>query len=98
MTRRFNLTTAAKLLGTGRNRLISDLKERGILDHNRLPRAADVDAGRFVVQLKEHTGNPLWNNGNGQLYHQTLVTEKGVRWLAGLMNVEIINADLERAA
>ncbi|MFD1699900.1 phage antirepressor KilAC domain-containing protein [Halopseudomonas phragmitis] len=87
------LQQAARLLGTGKNRLIKQLKERGILDHQRLPRQADVDAGRFVIDLRTHTGNPLWNQGNGQVYGVTLVTPKGLRWLAQQMGVQITNTD-----
>lgn len=86
---KYSLARAAKLLGTGRNRLIAQLKQRGILDHNRLPAQRHVDAGRFVTQLREHTGNPHWNNGNGQLYHVALVTPKGLRWLAEQLGVTV---------
>jgi phage antirepressor YoqD-like protein len=92
------LTDAAKLLGTGRNRLTRDLKERGILDHNRLPRQRDIDAGRFAVKLKQHTKNPYMNQGNGQLYHVTLVTPKGLLWLANQLGVTVEQEDQERAA
>lgn len=87
------LPQAARLLGTGRNRLIRQLKTLGILDHQRLPRQADVDAGRFVIDLRSHTGNPLWNQGAGQLYGITLVTPKGLHWLARQLGVTVTNMD-----
>ena len=98
MPRNYTLADAAKLLGTGRNRLTRDLKARGILDHNRLPKQADIDAGRFVIKLKTHANNPLMNEGNGQPYHLTMVTPKGLLWLAKLLGVEVEQADQERAA
>jgi len=101
MPHKYTLGAAAKMLGTGRNRLTAQLKQRGILDHKCLPKKqADIDAGRFAVELKLHTGNPAWNQGKGQLYHQTLVTQKGLSWLATLLNVKVIHADeqKERAA
>lgn len=87
------LAQAARLFGTGRNRLIRDLKQRGILDHQRLPAQQHIDAGRFVIELREHTRNPGWNNGNGQLYSVALVTPTGVRWLAGELGIPIKKMD-----
>lgn len=81
----YTLAQAARLLGTGRNRLIRELKHRGILDHNRVPAQRHIDAGRFTTELRQHTGNPLWNDGNGQLYTAALVTPKGLIWLAELL-------------
>lgn len=97
--RNYTLAEAAKLLGTGRNRLTKDLKARGILDHDRLPKKqADIDAGRFFIKLKQHAKNPLMNGGNGQPYHLTMITPKGLLWLAKLLGVEVEQADQERAA
>lgn len=97
MPRKYTLGDAAKMLGTGRNRLARQLKSRGILDHKCLPKKqADIDAGRFTVELKKHHGNPNWNEGKGQLYHQTLVTQKGLSWLATLLNVNVIDADEQK--
>lgn len=87
------LAQTARLLGTGRNRLIRDLKRRRILDHQRLPAQAHVDAGRFVIELREHTRNPHWNGGNGQLYSVALVTPAGLRWLATELGITIRNMD-----
>jgi len=87
------LAQVARLFGTGRNRLIRQLKQRGIIDHQRLPAQQHIDAGRFTVELREHTRNPLWNNGNGQLYSVALVTPKGVRWLAEELGMQIKNMD-----
>jgi len=92
------LRDAAKMLRSGQNRLTRDLKERGILDHNRLPRQRDIDAGRFVIKLKQHAKNPLMNNGKGQLYYQTLVTPRGLLWLAKELGVKVEQVDQEQAA
>ena len=92
MPHKHDLATAAKMLGTGRNRLTADLKRRKILDCNRLPRQQDIDAGRFHVALKQHTGNPLMNNGNGVIYPKTFVTSKGLLWLAKELGVEVVQA------
>jgi phage antirepressor YoqD-like protein len=97
MPHKYTLGDAAKMLGTGRNRLTAQLKQRGILDHKCLPKKqADIDAGRFAVDLKQHHGNPNWNEGKGQLYHQTLVTQKGLSWLATLLNVNVTDADQQK--
>ena len=72
---------------------VGPLKARKILDQHCLPyNTSDVDRGRFRVKLKHHNGNPQINNGNGQIYGQTYVTQKGLRWLADLMGVEIEEA------
>lgn len=93
MPREFDLATTAKLLGTGLKRLTADLKARKILDENCLPyNTSDVDRGRFRVQLKSHKGNPQINNGQGHIYGKTYVTEKGLRWLAGQLGVQIEEA------
>lgn len=90
MPREFDLATTAKLLGTGLKRLTADLKARKILDQHCLPyNTSDVDVGRFRVDIRSHKGNRHINNGNGQIYGKTFVTEKGLRWLAGQMGVEI---------
>ncbi|WP_321346417.1 phage antirepressor KilAC domain-containing protein [Halopseudomonas oceani] len=93
-SREFDLSTAAKLLGSGRNRFCADLQARRVLDQFNLPyNTSDVDRGRLRVKLKSHKGNSQINNGHGQIYGKTYVTEKGLRWLAGLLGVEIEEAD-----
>ncbi|HCA24823.1 MAG TPA: hypothetical protein DEP32_11730 [Pseudomonas sp.] len=93
MPHEYDLATTAKLLNTGLKRLTADLKARKILDQHCLPyNTSDVDRGRLRVKLKHHNGNPQINNGNGQIYGQTYVTQKGLRWLADLMGVEIEEA------
>lgn len=93
MPREFDLGQAAKALGTGRTRLCRELKARKILDQFNLPNnQSDIDAGRFRVCLKSHHGNPQLNNGNGVTYAKTYDTEKGLRWLAGLLGVQIEEA------
>ena len=93
MPREYTLAQAAKALGTGRTRLCRDLKAHKILDQHCLPyQQHDVDCGRFVVRLRHHNGNPHINDGCGQTYAKTYVTQKGLRWLADLMGVEIEEA------
>lgn len=98
MPRNFTLQDAAKMLGTGRQRLVNELKRRQVLDSRAMAHQRHIDAGRFVVQMKEHHKNPDWNHGHGQIYYQTKVTQKGLRWLANELGVEIINADQDNAA
>lgn len=90
MSHKYDLATAAKMLSTGRNRLTAELKRCKILDHHRLPRQSDIDAGRFKVEMREHTGNQLMNNGNGVVYAKTFVTSKGLLWLAKELGVEVV--------
>lgn len=77
-----SLSQAARMLGIGPIRLIRALKDRGIIDHQRIPAQRHIDAGRFTTELRQHTRNPDWNQGNGQLYTAALVTPEGMRWLA----------------
>lgn len=87
------LARAAKLLGIGRNRLIAQLKDKGIIDYQRLPAQRYIDAGYFTVELRQHTGNPSWNNGKGQLYSMSLVTPSGLTWLGKQLDRNVRNMD-----
>lgn len=89
----YTLAQAARLLGTGRNRLIGQLKSLGIIDYQRLPAQRYIDAGYFTVELRQHTGNPSWNNGRGQLYSMALVTPAGVRWLSQRLGISVRDMD-----
>lgn len=83
---RYDLQTAATLLGTGRTTLCQQLRERHILDDKNLPARAHVAAGRFTVELKafEHAGL-----GQAKPYGKTLVTDNGLLWLAATLNVRL---------
>lgn len=87
------LAQVARRLGTGRNRLISQLKAMGVIDHQRLPAQRYIDAGYFTVELRQHTRNPSWNNGRGQLYSMALVTPAGVRWLSQRLGISVRDMD-----
>lgn len=89
----YSLSTAAKLLGTGRTRLKAQLTGRGILDARGFPAPQHIAAGRLVTELREHTRRIDWNNGGAYQYHVTLVTPEGLRWLAELLGVTIKNMD-----
>ncbi len=93
MANKYTLRDAAKMLGTGQNRLTRQLRELGILDHQNLPRQSDLARGRFHVELKINQRNPTWNDGRGQLYHKTLVTQRGLIWLAGMLGAQILQSD-----
>lgn len=83
---RYDLKAAATLLGTGRTTLCQQLRDRHILNDNNLPARQHVTAGRFIVELKwfEHTAL-----GQPKPYGKTLVTERGLLWLATTLNVSI---------
>lgn len=83
---RYDLQTAATLLGTGRTTLCQQLRERRILDDKNLPARAHVAAGRFTVELKSFKHSGL---GQAKPYGKTLVTEHGLLWLAATLNVSI---------
>ena len=74
------MEAAAKELGTGRNRLFRDLREKKILKSNNLPMQEYLDRGYFrVVQ------NPLRFGGEDKPYAQTMVTGKGLAYLSRLL-------------
>lgn len=69
---------AAKVLGTGQNRLFSWLRSHQILMANNLPYQGHIDAGRFRVIYQTP-----WKDSGGQEHipAKTLVTGKGLIWL-----------------
>ncbi|WP_342594549.1 phage antirepressor KilAC domain-containing protein [Salinicola lusitanus] len=83
---RYDLQTAATLLGTGRTTLCRQLRERHIFDSHNLPQRAHVRAGRFAVEAKSVVNPGL---GREVPYGKTLVTERGLLWLAGELGVRI---------
>lgn len=91
--RKHSLSRAAKLLGTGSKRLKADLIQRGILDAQGFPVHQHVTAGRMVTELRKHNRRTDWNNGNGQLYWVTLITDKGILWLADQLGVTVRDMD-----
>ncbi|SDF69064.1 Phage antirepressor protein KilAC domain-containing protein [Onishia taeanensis] len=84
---RYSLQQAATLLGTGRTTLCAELREQGIFDANNLPLRHHVTAGRFHVQLKAFKHPGL---GEEQPYGKTLVTDRGLLWLANVLKKEIV--------
>ncbi|KFF50477.1 hypothetical protein EVC62_02280 [Salinicola endophyticus] len=83
---RFDLRTTATLLGTGRTTLCQQLRERHILDAHNLPAREHVRAGRFVVEAKAVAVPGL---GRERAYGKTLVTERGLTWLADQLGVTV---------
>ncbi len=77
-----NLQEAGKTLGLGANRLQWRLIDDGILFRGRHgkaePKQEHVDAGRFVLRVRVVDGDEIGGHG----YVQTLVTPRGVQWLA----------------
>lgn len=67
-----NMGQAAKLLGTGRNKLFELLRDEGLLMLSNIPYQKYVDAGYFEVKKKVH---------NGQNYSVTFVTPKGLNYI-----------------
>lgn len=82
----YDLRTTATLLGTGRTSLCRELRARGIFDGRNLPGRAHVAAGRFHVELKSHTHCGL---GREVPYGKTLVTERGLMWLANVLGRDV---------
>lgn len=68
---------AAKVFGTGQNRLFAQLRNEGILMEDNRPYQQYVDAGYFVVVERTFTD---WA-GNQHLTTQTRITGKGLIWL-----------------
>ena len=70
---------AAKLLGIGRNTLMSKLRDDKILMRNNAPYQKHLDCGRFEVKER------LFEvQGLQRLTHTTYVTGKGMTWLFGV--------------
>ena len=74
----YSLNTVAKLLGTGRNRMIKQLKTLGFLTKERVPYQRHMWNGKFVVKVV--------NLPNGDSTKTTLVSPKGVEYIAKITN------------
>lgn len=70
------MAEAAKLLGTGRNRLFDMLRTNSILRHNNEPYQVYINSGYFEV--KDITYN---SGGQDYVKPQTFVTPKGLQWI-----------------
>ena len=84
--KRYTLKEAATLLGTGHITLCRKLREIGMLDANNLGTRPHTSTGSLVVELKtvEHDGL-----GTERPYGKTLVTERGLLYIATRLNVRI---------
>ncbi|MCH8613455.1 phage antirepressor [Arsenicicoccus dermatophilus] len=75
----YDMNATAKILGTGRVRLMAQLRADGVLNLDNLPRQQHVNAGRFRVKV----GRP-WQKPDGTMHvsRSTRVTPKGLMWVA----------------
>lgn len=72
-----NMSQVAKAFsipGLGRNNLLKLLRDKKILRDNNEPYQSQLDNGRFTTVLTEK---------NGYTYSVTVMTPKGLKWLAG---------------
>lgn len=72
-----SIREAAKLLGTGQNRMFQWLRGQRILMADNLPYQEYIDAGYFRVIEQTWTDSA----GERHLSHKTLVTGRGLTWL-----------------
>lgn len=72
-----NMNNVAKTLGWGRNKLFEKLREDGIFLKNNTPKQTYIDRGYFIVIQK-----PIEMGESVIDKPQTLVTPKGINWLA----------------
>jgi hypothetical protein len=84
---RYTLKQAATLLSTGRTTLCRELRDLGILDSYNLGSREHTASGRLVVELRqyEHVGM-----GQPRPYGKTLVTERGLLYIANRLGREIV--------
>jgi len=76
-----SIKEAAKVLGTGQNRLFGYLRGRRMIMSDNLPYQEHVDAGRFrVIEQK-------WTDSDGNVHPspKTLITPKGMEYVRRLM-------------
>ena len=73
-----SLNDAAKSLHQGRNKMVSELRKRSILDSNNIAYQRFIDQGYFEIKI---TPVPALNYS----YRSTLVTNKGLVWLAKIL-------------
>lgn len=75
----FDLNATAKILGTGRIKLMARLRADGVLTRDNLPLQRHVDLDRFTVKVGRPWTKP---DGTQQVSRSTRVTAKGLDWLA----------------
>ena len=68
---------AAKVIGSGQNRLFKWLRERGLLMHDNQPYQSAIEAGYFRLVEKQFKDK----RGESHTYTQTLVTGKGLAYI-----------------
>jgi phage antirepressor YoqD-like protein len=68
---------AAKVLGTGQNRLFKRLRELGLLMADNQPYQTAIEAGHFRMVEKQYKDK----RGESHTYTQTLVTGKGLSYI-----------------
>ena len=73
-----SLNDAAKSLHQGRNKMVSELRKRAILDSNNISYQRFIEQGYFEIKI---TPVPALNYS----YRSTLVTNKGLIWLAKIL-------------
>jgi len=84
--KRYTLQEAAALLGTGRNTLCKQMREIGMLDASNVATRPHTSTGRLVVELKAYENPGL---GTERIYGKTLVTERGLLYIANRLNIRI---------
>jgi Rha family phage regulatory protein len=76
-----DMTTVAKVLNWGRNKLFLTLRDKEIFRYNNTPYQSYIDRGYFVVKEK-----PIEMNGQIINKPQTYCTSKGVEYLHRILN------------
>ncbi len=77
------MAQAAKVLGTGRTRLFSFLRNRKILQNNNIPYQRYIERGYFKVVEK-----PITMGGKNRNYVQTVITPKGLDFVRTVLFIE----------
>lgn len=75
-----SMSLVAKTLGIGRNKLFNFLRNQKVLRHNNEPYQSYIDRGYFTVRQV-----PISRTGGVQNKPQTLVTAKGLDFIAKLL-------------
>ena len=73
-----SLNDAAKALHQGRNKMVSELRKRAILDSNNIAYQRFIEQGYFEIKITPVTAL-------NYSYRSTLVTNKGLIWLAKIL-------------
>lgn len=68
---------AAKVIGSGQNRLFKWLREQGLLMHDNQPYQSAIEAGYFRLVEKQYKDK----RGESHTYTQSLVTGKGLSYI-----------------